>query len=761
MAEKVSILIQLKDLASSGIKDIGSAFGSLKDKTASFLNPMNLVIGGFGLLAAGVVTTVASLAGLETKMVNVGNLTGASRDEVNKMTDDLMKLSGTIPQSVGNLADSLFEITSAGVPAAESLAFLEQAAKLATAGVTDTKGAVSGMVNVMGAYSMTAKDATRISDVLFATQLKGITTVEELASTIGGVAPIAAGMGVKFEDLSSAMATATLSGIATSEAATGIKATLSNLLKPSEQAAEMAKRLGIEFDAGAVKSKGLAGVLKDVMEKTGGNKEALGQLFGSMEAVNTVLAISKDNFKAFDDVQKTVANSAGATEAAFKENTNTLQAQYTLIKNNIGILARGLLNELVPAITTSLNWFNALFKSVSDKMADTKENLIAANVELNEKIKAADSRFAIFRNDLAIKTFKDQIAINNELIKEIEASERKQVKTKENTELDKLNAVMDAKSKQVQAIIDGNAKEKGSDDDAARKHKEAVDKKSKDAIDAYNMQVSEIKAVRDIDEQEQIAMLERLMKSNAVTAECKKRLQLEVYKLQEDIRKENEKKQEEANAKALKDDQQFLDDILKLKAEQTEKEKKLQQDQAGFLLDITKTIVKDEFDVRKGAKAMLKQLLKEQLDMFIAKAQAEVALTAATNWWNPTGWAAGAMLVGWELIKNTAHANLDQFADGGIVGGSAPVGDTRVIRANTGEVVFNKEQQKNIMSMANGGGLSGGGSGSNDSVMRQLQRIEDAISAEKEIKLNGDSFSKAVYTTQKKMLRNGQLSEKG
>jgi len=65
------------------------------------------------------------------------------------------------------------------------------------------------------------------------------------------------------------------------------------------------------------------------------------------------------------------------------------------------------------------------------------------------------------------------------------------------------------------------------------------------------------------------------------------------------------------------------------------------------------------------------------------------------------------------------------------------------------------------MSMANGGGLSGGGSGSNSSVMRQLQRIEDAILADKELRLNGDSFTKAVYTTQKKMLRNGQLSEKG
>jgi len=227
------------------------------------------------------------------------------------------------------------------------------------------------------------------------------------------------------------------------------------------------------------------------------------------------------------------------------------------------------------------------------------------------------------------------------------------------------------------------------------------------------------------------------------------------------LREENEKKQEESNAKLLKDFQQFQEDDLKLITEQNEKKKKLAQDQADLALKIGKEAASGNRDLLEASKKVLKGIIKEEIQMHVAKAQAELSLIAAANWWNPVGWGSIAAIAGLEIIKNEAFSAIDKFKDGGIIGGSSPVGDTRMIRANTGEVVLNKSQQENIMAMATGGGLSGGGgSGSNSSVMRQLQRIEDALLADREIKLNGDSFTKAVYTTQKKMIRNGQLSEK-
>jgi len=48
------------------------------------------------------------------------------------------------------------------------------------------------------------------------------------------------------------------------------------------------------------------------------------------------------------------------------------------------------------------------------------------------------------------------------------------------------------------------------------------------------------------------------------------------------------------------------------------------------------------------------------------------------------------------------------FATGGIVGGNSTSGDNVSIRANSGEMILNKNQQAKLFNMINGGGGSGG-----------------------------------------------------
>jgi len=115
--------------------------------------------------------------------------------------------------------------------------------------------------------------------------------------------------------------------------------------------------------------------------------------------------------------------------------------------------------------------------------------------------------------------------------------------------------------------------------------------------------------------------------------------------------------------------------------------------------------------------------------------------------------------------------NLLGFDSGGIVGGSNFQGDKVPVRVNSGEMILNRQQQKRLFSLATGH-LSGsnqivnnqGSSGSNINmkpVIDKLNRIEQAIVAPKMINLNGDSFTRAVIKTEKKLLRTGQLNTKG
>ena len=56
-----------------------------------------------------------------------------------------------------------------------------------------------------------------------------------------------------------------------------------------------------------------------------------------------------------------------------------------------------------------------------------------------------------------------------------------------------------------------------------------------------------------------------------------------------------------------------------------------------------------------------------------------------------------------------ALASMDKFAEGGIVGGHSFTGDKQLARVNSGEMILNGRQQKNLLDMANGKGGAGGG----------------------------------------------------
>lgn len=150
------------------------------------------------------------------------------------------------------------------------MVLLEQAQKLAIGGVTGLDVATQGLTSIMGAYSIEAKNAKNISDILFIAAAGGATDVKGLATELGRVSGLAAQAGISFNELAAATSAATISGLNTAEATTSVLGALNAILTPGDELRAVFHAIGYESGTAAIAQLGFADTLKKVIAQTDG-----------------------------------------------------------------------------------------------------------------------------------------------------------------------------------------------------------------------------------------------------------------------------------------------------------------------------------------------------------------------------------------------------------------------------------------------------------------------------------------------------------
>ena len=353
-------------------KSVKTASANLKGMGAASSGAMSKVkmLGG-ALIALGAGQAFKSL-------INQTNQFNSALAEVSTLLSDASSQMPTLSKNAKNLAaqfggnptkqvQAFYQAISAGAGDAESATELLTAAnKLAIGGVTDVTTAVDGLTTIVNSFGLETKDATRVSDALFVAMKAGKTTVGELSGSVGKVAALASTAGLSFEEMLGSVSALTTGGIATSEAVTGLKAALTNILKPSGEAAKTAEALGIEFNMQAIQSKGLQGFLKDLVRQTGGNQKAMLSLFGSTEALNTVFALTGKQASTFDDIMTDMASSAGETNVAFNKVSQDMTQKFSVLKGTLLSTALTLGEKLQPAQEKSIELMSKFAKIIDE-----------------------------------------------------------------------------------------------------------------------------------------------------------------------------------------------------------------------------------------------------------------------------------------------------------------------------------------------------------------------------------------------------------
>jgi TP901 family phage tail tape measure protein len=376
MADKqktVEIIFGGVDRTGGAVSSVGRNLDSLAASVGSVTGPLAGVTDSIlkldaALAAAAVGVTAYAVKisdDFDTAFGEIATLIGQPADNLRDFQDQILQYSESSTASLDQITNATYSAISAGVDYKESLELLTAAEQLSIAGRADLGDTTTALVSTLNAFGASADQAGEFADTFFTAVQLGQTTIPELASSIGRLAPIAAAAGLNFKEMAAAIATITAeTGTSTPEAITGIRAAITALLKPTKEATELAGSLGIEFNAAALESKGFAGVLADVAEATGGNTETIAKLFGSVEALAPVLALTGNAADTFADNLVKFENNAGASATAAEDLSDKLGLLGQTLINNIQsalIGAGGTLTDETRSIVKSLtSIFNSL-----------------------------------------------------------------------------------------------------------------------------------------------------------------------------------------------------------------------------------------------------------------------------------------------------------------------------------------------------------------------------------------------------------------
>ena len=249
---------------------------------------------------------------------------------VDALTPKLATLSNELSGQVSQLEllQSSYDLASAGFAETAEITEILKAAQLgATGGFSDLQTVTDATTSVLNAYGKSADEAGKIVDGFAQTQADGKIVVDQYAQQIGRLAPIAAGAGVGIEELNAAISTVTATGVPVESTFAGLRQVIAAIQKPTKEASDAAEKLGIDFRATALSTKGLGGVLEELVAKGGASEETLAQFFGSVEARAAILPLVNDQLVSFNKNLENQANAQGRAAEDAGTAANTIQGQ--------------------------------------------------------------------------------------------------------------------------------------------------------------------------------------------------------------------------------------------------------------------------------------------------------------------------------------------------------------------------------------------------------------------------------------------------
>lgn len=323
-----------------------------------------------GVTQLRLMANYAAINAVTNGLRSVLNYTGQFNEELKQ----LQAISAVSDTGLKGLKETIYEVANAtkfnSLEVAKSATVLAQAglsvsqiketlpaiAKLATATGTDLATSTDVITSTLNIYSLQVTEATQVTNALTTAMNESKADIAGFQTAIQYAGNFAAQLGMSYEETAAAIAAATQAGIRSkSMLGTGLRAVLTEFLKPTDKLVTQLGKVGLTLSDIDVRTKGFTNVLKTLKDAGFGAAEA----FRGMERRGAAFLVALIN--QVDFIGQLRERMAGST-AAMKANETQMEAltnQWKNFKSILGNIAYEGLEPIIELLSKLLKTINS------------------------------------------------------------------------------------------------------------------------------------------------------------------------------------------------------------------------------------------------------------------------------------------------------------------------------------------------------------------------------------------------------------------
>lgn len=324
-------------------------------------------------MAEAIYDCVKTYGEFESQMSAVQAISGATGAEMEALTQKAQEMGQTTSFTAKEAGQALEYMAMAGWKTGEMLDGLEGIMNLAAASGEDLATVSDIVTDGLTAFGLAAEDSAHFADVLASASANSNTNVSMLGESFSYVAPVAGALGYSLEDVTVALGLMANAGIKGSAAGTALRGILTNLAKPSRQAATYMEELGISLTDSAGQMKPLSQLIGELRDKLRSLTEVQQAEYAAgiagREAMSGLLNVVRASDADFDKLTQAINNCSGEAERMAQIRLDNFEGQVTLLNSAIDGLKMTIGSQLSPMFeaiasgaTTATNALSELLK---------------------------------------------------------------------------------------------------------------------------------------------------------------------------------------------------------------------------------------------------------------------------------------------------------------------------------------------------------------------------------------------------------------